>query len=97
MPLLKENICMRTASYKGQEISEGIRGVLKYSKKHTKFFPDFCPKGLKWVKIKTRFYGNWGLSNIIKCFFISSLGKKLGKNFIGFLEYLKIRKKSSEI
>ena len=27
-------------------------GVLKYSKKTTKFFPDFFPKGLKWVKSK---------------------------------------------
>ena len=41
---------MAMATAKGREISEGNCGVLKYSKKLIKFLPDFCPKGLKWVK-----------------------------------------------
>ena len=38
-----------TINNKGQEISEKNCGVLKYSNTPT-FFPDFCPRGLKWVK-----------------------------------------------
>ena len=42
------------AMAKGREISEGNCGVLKNSKKLIKFLPDFCPKGLTWVKSKNK-------------------------------------------
>ena len=35
---------------KGQELSEGKLGILNSSNKPTIFVPDFCLKGLKWVK-----------------------------------------------
>ena len=39
---------------KGQEISKGNCGVLKYSKKNNECFTNFCPKGLKWVKLRSK-------------------------------------------
>ena len=43
---------MAMATAKGREISERNCGVLKYSKKLIKFLPDFCPRGLTWIKSK---------------------------------------------
>ena len=44
-------------TFKGHEVSEGNLGVLTSSKKPMIYFPDICPKGLKWVKsIKKSLY-----------------------------------------
>ena len=88
---------------KGQLNSKCLFGAIVWTKKPTKFIPEFLPQPLKRgliKKIKALYYTNQGLFNIIK-FLIQLLfrgqGRNPGKNFVGFLVQTMAPKRHFEI